>query len=325
MSSLRPASRRTRSAFTLIELLVVIAIIAILIGLLLPAVQKVREAASRMKCSNNLKQIGIAMHAYQDTAGKLPAGWVTTVKPGGFNAPIPGYSWSSLILPQLEQTAVFAIVKPDMSALTGPPVAGSGLVGGAGLTHQTALSVYRCPSDNATGPTNNVMNDYGRSNYVVNRSVVGPMNSWNPSALAIQLIQDGSSNTLLVGERDSTKLPGAVWGVRAGATTASFEGRVGPRLNPSFAQGPTPNPIPASTVTYNPTDDGRRLGYSSNHTGGVNMLFADGSIRFLRDAVESNPNESWLQFDVTVPTLAVGNFVLQKLQCPSDGLVVSDN
>ena len=323
MSLLSPAPRRTRPAFTLIELLVVIAIIAILIGLLLPAVQKVREAASRMKCSNNLKQIGIAMHAYQDTAGKLPAGWVTAPKPGGGNyAPIAGYSWSALILPQIEQTALFAAVNPDMSALTGPPAAGAP---GAGLALQTALTTYRCPSDNANGPTNPVMNNYSRSNYVVNRSVVGPKNDWTPSALSIQSIQDGSSNTILVGERDSTKLPGAVWGVRANATTASFEGRVGPRLNPSFAQGPTPNPLPASTTNYNPTDDGRRLGYSSNHTGGLNVLFGDGSIRFLRDAIESNPNESWLQFDVTAPTATVGNFVLQKLQHPSDGLVVSDN
>ena len=324
MSLHHPAARRTRPGFTLIELLVVIAIIAILIGLLLPAVQKVREAASRMKCSNNLKQIGIAMHAYQDTAGSLPVGWITAINPGvGYYAPNPGYSWAVLILPQIEQGALYALINPDFSAKSVTPAANASTPPNPPPL-QTRLTMYLCPSDNATGDVNPVMNNYGRSNYVVNRSVVGPKASNAPAALSIQSIQDGSSNTFLVGERDSNKLPGATW-MRANATSASFEGRVGPRLNPSYGQGPTPNPLPASTVGYASADDVRRIGYSSNHTGGVNFLFADGSIRFVRDAIESNPNETWAQFDLTVPTATVGNFVLQKLQHPSDGLPVSEN
>src|SRR5688572_19637706 len=106
---IRPTPRPPRPAFTLIELLVVIAIIAILIGLLLPAVQKVREAAARAKCSNNLKQIIIGMHNYHSSYGQFPPGFNTpapwvNVYPDYFNA---AWSWSSFVLPYVEQESTY--------------------------------------------------------------------------------------------------------------------------------------------------------------------------------------------------------------------------
>ncbi len=132
--------RNARHGFTLIELLVVIAIIAILIGLLLPAVQKVREAAARTKCTNNLKQIGLALHSYHDANKQFPPGYIdgnTNPTSTPDNDVGPGWGWASFLLPYLEQNNVYNQINFSL---------GVGLGVNAQISQQP-LTIYQCPSD----------------------------------------------------------------------------------------------------------------------------------------------------------------------------------
>jgi prepilin-type N-terminal cleavage/methylation domain-containing protein/prepilin-type processing-associated H-X9-DG protein len=305
-----------RRGFTLIELLVVIAIIAILIGLLVPAVQKVREAAARTQCENNLKQMALAMHMYQDTYHKLPAGWSTNVGA----APSPYWSWSTLILPYIEQGPLYNQLAPAV-----PPTQGSGGTLAlpsnppAGWVGLVVIPIYQCPSDGSP-PLNNNFNNYAKINYVINRWVLGPDGNSNPTRMAVQTITDGSSNTLLIGEREMTFNVAGCQLLRHNNTSASFEGRVGRGLNPQPATGPGPIPNHSPYTT----GDEQRLAYSSNHTGGCNFAFADGSVHFLSSGVDADPNNAYTDF----PTCGDGNgtclgFTLQRLQFPNDGLPVT--
>src|SRR5438128_2736864 len=143
---MKPYSLRRRSAFTLIELLVVIAIIAVLIALLVPAVQKVREASARAQCTNNLKQIGLAVHNYAGTYKKVPNAWLQQWNGNGGNSPNRDVTtmWH-LIMPYIEQDTLYkvgtnqnqTIANDSMRLWCGLPVLGS-----------TSVPIYVCPSDN---------------------------------------------------------------------------------------------------------------------------------------------------------------------------------
>ena len=166
--------RTGRTGFTLIELLVVIAIIAILIGLLLPAVQKVREAAARIQCQNNLKQIGLALHNYHDTYQKLPpASQVPWGTPGTGDCHMEyhgtfGPNWAVLILPFIEQQNLFA--QANVLSFPGVPVVQNNVDPGANMSWRvivgTPIKIYLCPSD----PNNQTP--------FVNPSVPGAANGW---------------------------------------------------------------------------------------------------------------------------------------------------
>ena len=294
-----------RRAFTLIELLVVIAIIAILIALLVPAVQKVRAAAARTHCQNNLKQIGLAHHSYHDAFKTLPPGWLTTpaVQQN------PGWGWGTLILPFIEQQTIFDALKPDLTGKTAMPAPNTNPL------FLATISTYICPID--MGPEINAsMNTgansgYAKSNYTINREVCGPDVNNVPALMSLPRILDGTSNTILAGERENFWTTGAVWPGRTNST-ASFEGRPGTRMNAKMGDGITPPPLPQDPFAGD--NNCARLSWGSLHLGGSNFLFADGSVRFIDESIETDPSQDWCAFPA-----ANGNFVYQNLTHPSDG------
>jgi len=284
--------RKVRQGFTLIELLVVIAIIAILIALLVPAVQKVREAAARTQCTNNLKQIGLAMHMYNDTYKKLPAGWATS----STAQPNSGWSWSVIILPYIEQGPLFNALNPDLKTPGAPPAAT------AGTPIMTLVPIYLCPSD-IGNPTNGNFGAYAMNNYIINRWLLGPDGNSLPTNYAVNRIPDGSSNTIMVGERDVTWNVAGPAFIRHSNSSASFEGRMGRGLNPRKATG-----------AYT-TGDEQRLAFSSNHTGGAIFAFADGSVHFLSNSFDCDPNDAYTNF----PGVNSYTYSGQRLEDPKDG------
>jgi prepilin-type N-terminal cleavage/methylation domain-containing protein len=322
-------SRFRRSAFTLIELLVVIAIIAILIGLLLPAVQKVREAAARMSCSNNLKQIALGAHNYESAYQEFPPGLNSSGVPSG-----PWVSCLTYLLPYIEQENVYRMI--PQGCFTQPataPVNGSGVTwwgsisvtgpGGAGSTGaavmaaRTKIKTYICPSDGGqdspitgvfigltisgstlTGTYNAVGGnayDAGKSNYVGVAGMFGDAYNYAGvytanSKVKITSVSDGTSNTVMFGET----LGGEEIGPRQFSLTWMGAGSL-----PTYWGLPTP----AQWYTF-----------GSKHTGLVLFGYGDGSIRAVRKGIVACADTNCTN------TTASLNF--QRLSGRSDGQVI---
>jgi prepilin-type N-terminal cleavage/methylation domain-containing protein len=193
-----PLECRKRRGFTLIEFLVVIAIIAILIGLLLPAVQKVREAASRMQCANNLKQLGLALHNFHDANGKFPPGQVQGPYPEARVYWKANHGWAPFILPWIEQQSLYDQYHWEVSAgkaLNLPVLS-------------TQLKIFQCPSAEAdrfytAGPSGSgACGDYAPTWYVAPALATGDCRGGLAPNTMTRLtdIQDGASNTILLTE-----------------------------------------------------------------------------------------------------------------------------
>ena len=287
---------KSRRGFTLIELLVVIAIIAVLIGLLLPAVQKVREAAARMSCSNNLKQLGVAVHSYNDANGRMPYNGDPVANSGCcWNTGARQYSFLARILPYMEQDNLFR-----NGGLGNTPET---VMGSAAALGNTFVKTFKCPSDTTADLRTGVANHPGGQSVASTsyKGVSGKNWGWGSFQLnsggafgnngldtgdgifyrsdfrrPLTLNQitgaDGTANTLMIGEDLGALNVHNAWYYANGANgTACIP------LNNGLVNG--------QPGFNNPGDWPNVYSFRSRHPNGGNFCLADGSVKFITASV----------------------------------------
>ncbi|QDV25198.1 DUF1559 domain-containing protein [Aureliella helgolandensis] len=325
-----------RRGFTLVELLVVIAIIGILVGLLLPAVQAAREAARRMQCSNNLKQIGLSFHNYASSHKKFPPGFLFfDPRMSGRGDRVnrqPGWGWQTMILPYVEQGNIFNQIVFDGRGMTDAPnneiinqPVPFALCPSSGDPQHIQLGPDTLPVNPGIASSNylGVAGSFVASAYY--NQPAGRKNGMTIEDRSIKFgdVTDGTSNTLIVGEvafsgnGKNFGSGGFLWDPK---WYGSFQTRGG------LARADGPECVmragqfrmnPPSVVSANV----KRNSFKSRHTGGAQFALADGSVHFISENIDHTQTGWGPVNNGSVPWSQVGTF--QRLCSRNDGQVAS--